>query len=64
MHDINLLPNIVANHECDAMKKHYKMTIKCFLKSQFGERYHPLKCRVIYHKELPSGNLWDKVAGR
>lgn len=43
MHGINLLLNIIANHECDAMKKHYKMTIKYFLKSQFGE----IKCRIL-----------------
>lgn len=47
IHGINLLPNIVVKHECDAMKKHYKITIKYFLESQFGERYHPLKCKSI-----------------
>lgn len=43
-HGINTLPTTVANYEFDVMKKNFRMAIIIFEKSQFGEKYQPLKC--------------------
>ena len=73
MRGTNTLPTTVVNYddavkncnEDDAMKKNFGMAIIIsFEKSQFGEKYHPLKCTYKNCHFSTTGSPWDKSTSR